>query len=141
MDELLPVLVAYLADERARSYLARVALANEVAVLPLADAPVDASLHVVEIHPPGAEPLLLLATPQGPGPEAGFPPRLRPLSAEQAALLFASASPDEGRSDVDDDDRPTLLRHAPHTQKFSSQDLSREHRIALGGVASEHPAG
>ena len=54
---LFPILVADLADRSARDYLAGVALANGVAVLPLLAPPVDNAVHLLEVYTPGsAEP-------------------------------------------------------------------------------------
>jgi serine/threonine-protein kinase len=140
MVGLLPVLVANLADERARIYLANVALANQVAVLPLADAPVDATTHLLEVHAPGGEPLLLYADPRGPRTEQGFPLRLRPLDEDHAAVLYASIPTAETWKKQDlEDDEPTLLRQSPDAEPFSSP-LSPEHFAALGGTTPERPS-
>ncbi len=135
MDELLPVLVTHLEDARAKIYLTTVALDNEVAILPLVDAPIDSTRHVLEIHAGSGDPLVLIAEPQGPGSADGFfPLRLSPLDEDQAAVLYASLPPVEKRPSIPDEeeDAPTLLRPPTNTQKFSSQ-LSPEHRAALGG--------
>jgi serine/threonine protein kinase len=135
MDELLPVLVTYLEDARARVYLTTVALDNEVAVLPLVDAPIDATPHVLEIHAGPGDPLVLLAEPQGPGSAEGFfPLRLSPLDEDHAAVLFASLPPPEKRPSIpeDEEDAPTLLRPPSSTKRFSSQ-LTPAHLAALGG--------
>ena len=87
-DTLYPVLTTRLGDRRDRGYLAWVAIANEVAHLPLESAPVDASPHALEIHVAGIdEPLVLIAEPLGPPDGDGFPLRLRPLDDAQAATL------------------------------------------------------
>jgi serine/threonine protein kinase len=75
-DELFPILVADLADEDSRGLLDAVAFAGGDAYVPLVDAPIDGSTHVLEVHTPGAEPLLLLAVPLGPPTDAGFLLRL-----------------------------------------------------------------
>jgi eukaryotic-like serine/threonine-protein kinase len=87
-DTLYPVLTTRLGDRRDRGYLAWVAIANEVAHLPLDSAPVDASPHALEIHVAGIEePLVLIAEPLGPPDAKGFPLRLRPLDDAQAQTL------------------------------------------------------
>ncbi len=98
MDELLPVHIAKLDDEAAHALLGAVALRNGVMVLPLMDPPVEGTLHVLEIHVPGAEPLLLLAQPEGAPTDAGYPLRLSPMSAQQAEGLAVVASDVRGPS-------------------------------------------
>ncbi len=85
LDALLPVLVAELADEDARRRVEELAEARGTALVPLIDAPVDASLHVLEVTTPGqTEPLLVLAEPLGPPTERGFPLRLHPYGSPPA---------------------------------------------------------
>lgn len=85
VDALLPVLVAELADDEARTMVAELARARRVALVPLIDAPVDASLHVLEVTTPGqVEPLLVLAEPQGGPTDRGFPLRLHPYDSPPA---------------------------------------------------------
>ena len=82
MVDLLPVLVADLVEESARDFLEEVARDNEEAWVPLVSAPVDQSLHLLEIYTPGATaPMRLMAEPVGAPTEAGFPLRLE-LCAE-----------------------------------------------------------
>ena len=83
----LPVLTTHRPDRRDRGYLAWVAVANEIAHLPLDSAPVDAIPHALEIHVSGIdEPLVVIAEPMGPPTDQGFPLRLRPLDdAHEAA--------------------------------------------------------
>ncbi len=81
-DALLPVLVAELADDDARRQVMELAEARATALIPLIDAPVDASLHVLEVTTPGqSEPLLVLAEPVGVPTERGFPLRLHPYGS------------------------------------------------------------
>ncbi len=76
---LYPVLVADLADEGVRDFIAGVALANGTLHLPLVAAPVNAATHRLEIYTPkSVDPLVLLADPLGPPTKVGFPLRLRP---------------------------------------------------------------
>jgi hypothetical protein len=82
---LCPVLVADLADRSARDYIAGIARANGVVVLPLLAAPVDNAIHRLDVFTPGsAEPLVLFAEPAGAPTEQGFPLRLRPPGAGSA---------------------------------------------------------
>ena len=63
----LPVITTHRPDRRDRGYLAWVAVANEIAHLPLDSAPVDAIPHALEIHVSGIdEPLVVIAEPMGP---------------------------------------------------------------------------
>ena len=76
MRALLPVITTRRPDRRDRGYLAWVAVAGEVAHLPLETAPIDASTHVLEIYVEGFdEPLVVLADPAGAPDETGFPLR------------------------------------------------------------------
>ncbi|CAN5924258.1 hypothetical protein BH11MYX4_BH11MYX4_20090 [soil metagenome] len=86
MRALLPVITTRRPDRRDRGYLAWVAVAGEVAHLPLETAPIDASTHVLEIYVDGFdEPLVVLADPAGaPDDAGGFPLRLSPLDDEHA---------------------------------------------------------
>src|SRR5688500_16326942 len=84
----LPVLTTHRPDRRDRGYLAWVAVANEVAHLPLDSAPVDAIPHALEIHVSGIdEPLVVIAEPMGPPTEQGFPLKLKPLDDDHEAAL------------------------------------------------------
>ena len=85
LDALLPVLVAELADDSARRKVEEIAEARGTARIPLIDAPVDGSFHVLEVTTPGhTEPLLVLAEPLGPPTEGGFPLRLHPYGSPPA---------------------------------------------------------
>ena len=84
----LPVITTRRADRRDRGYLAWVAVANEIAHLPLDSAPIDASPHALEIHVDGFdEPLVVIAEPTGAPTDEGFPLRLSPLDDEHADRL------------------------------------------------------
>jgi serine/threonine-protein kinase len=84
----LPVITTNLLEKRERGYLAWVAVANEIAELPLLEPPIDASTHALEIHVEGfAEPLVVLADPMGAPTSQGFPLRLRPLDQDQEDVL------------------------------------------------------
>src|SRR5687767_2277090 len=50
MRALLPVITTRRPERRDRAYLAWVAVAGEIAHLPLETAPIDASMHVLEIY-------------------------------------------------------------------------------------------
>lgn len=95
VDALLPVLVAELEDD-ARAVVAEMAQARRTVLVPLVDAPVDASLHVLEVTTPGkAEPLVLLAEPCGPPTERGFPLRLHPYDSPPSSSSGGGSGADE----------------------------------------------
>jgi|GEM_PF-774154 len=103
----LPVLSTKVLEKNDRAYLAWVALAREVAHLPLETAPIDASPHALEVYAEGWDlPLVVVAEPMGPPDERGFPLQLRCLDEEQARQLrtelFAEPEPGDPHS------RPTL---------------------------------
>ena len=89
MQPLLPVITSRRPDKRDRGYLAWVAVANEIAHLPLETAPIDASTHVLEIYVEGFdEPLVVLAEPAGaPDGANNFPLRLAPLDEAHGEQL------------------------------------------------------
>jgi serine/threonine protein kinase len=77
-EDLLPVLVADLADDEAKEVLDAAAFTGSQVYVPLDTAPVNASQHVLEVHLPSmAEPLYYLALPLGPPTEDGFPMRIQ----------------------------------------------------------------
>jgi eukaryotic-like serine/threonine-protein kinase len=79
-EDLLPVLVADLADDEAHEVLEAAAFTGSQVYVPLDAAPVNASLHVLEVHLPSmAEPVLFLALPLGPPTDDGFPLRIQPM--------------------------------------------------------------
>ncbi|MDB4944631.1 MAG: serine/threonine protein kinase [Labilithrix sp.] len=92
-EDLLPVLVADLADDEAHEILEAAAFAGSRIVVPLDTAPVNASQHVLEVHlPTMAEPLYYLAWPLGPPTEEGFPLRISPMP-DAAPSATAAAAP------------------------------------------------
>ena len=68
-DDLLPVLVADLADDEAREVLDAAAFTGSRVWVPLESAPVHGSAHVLEVHTPHAEPFIYIALPLGPPTE------------------------------------------------------------------------
>ncbi len=76
-DDLLPVLVADLADDEAREVLDAAAFTGGRVWVPLETAPVSAASHVLEVHTPSSEPFFFIAQPLGPPTEDGFPLRLQ----------------------------------------------------------------
>ena len=124
LDALLPVLVAELADEDARRKVEELANQRATALVPLIDAPVDASLHVLEVMTPGQlEPLLVLAEPLGGPTDRGFPLRLHPYGSPPAQR---SLPPPPGSSSL-----PSLraVRTRPATlTRHHTRDLLGESR-------------
>ncbi|AKU98918.1 serine/threonine protein kinase [Labilithrix luteola] len=83
-EDLLPVLVADLADDASRDILYSAALSGTRVFVPLETAPVNASQHVLEVHIPSmSEPLFFLAQPLGPPTEDGFPLRVATMPNQQ----------------------------------------------------------
>jgi len=119
-DVLLPVLVAELADASAREQVLELAAARAIALVPLVDPPVDASLHVLEVTIPGQDaPLLVLAEPVGAPVDHGFPLRLHPYGdppRERTAPSHRAEDPDRELPSLraTRTREPTLTRH--HTR-------------------------
>jgi eukaryotic-like serine/threonine-protein kinase len=79
-DELLPILVADLADDEAIDVLEAAAASGGAVYVPLEAAPVNAAPHVLEVHVPRSkEPFHFLAEPLGPPEDHGFPLRIQPM--------------------------------------------------------------
>src|SRR5256885_13380145 len=79
-EDLLPVLVADLADDESRDILEAAAFAGSRVYIPLETAPVSASRHVLEVYFPSIdEPILFLALPLGPPTEDGVPPQIQAM--------------------------------------------------------------
>jgi len=126
MRALLPVITTRRPDRRDRGYLAWVAVADEIAHLPLETAPIDASPHVLEIHVEGFdEPLVVLADPAGPPDATGaFPLRLHPLDDAHAdelrAELFGRGmSAESDNADEPPDTPPPSARRSPSLSPLS----------------------
>jgi serine/threonine-protein kinase len=96
-EDLLPVLVADLADDEAKEVLDAAAFTGSQVYVPLDTAPVNASQHVLEVHlPTMAEPLFYLALPQGPPTEHGFPMRIQQMPDARPAGGRSEAPPSNG---------------------------------------------
>ncbi|MDB4934606.1 MAG: serine/threonine protein kinase, partial [Labilithrix sp.] len=93
-EDLLPVLVADLADDEAHEILEAAAFAGSQVYLPLDAAPVNASQHVLEVHFPSmAEPIFYLALPLGPPTGDGFPMRIMPMPDAKPMATPSMAPP------------------------------------------------
>ena len=85
-NELHPILVADLADERHIARLHEVAARRGAVVVPLLAGPVDRRTHILECYVPGAEAaVMFLAEPVGPPTDRGFPLRLAPYEVATEA--------------------------------------------------------
>jgi serine/threonine-protein kinase len=120
-EDLLPVLVADLADDEAQEILEAAAFTGSQVYVPLDTAPVNASQHVLEVHLPGmAEPLFYLALPLGPPTEDGFPMRIQQMP---------DAKPFGARSDAPPPNAVVRSRRAT-----TSMALSASHTADLSHV-------
>ncbi len=137
MSLLLPVLTTRRADRRDRGWLAWVAVAKEVAHLPLESAPADATTHVLEIYVEGVpDPLVVLAEPMGAPTAEGFPLRLSPLDDAQAATLqgeLFGAGADGGKPPPAANPFAALLDEDEPRGRVTSMPppLTADHRAAL----------
>jgi serine/threonine-protein kinase len=119
-EDLMPVLVADLADDEARDILEAAAFAGSRVFIPLETAPVSAAVHVLEVHLPGSpEPLLYLAEPLGPPNDDGFPLRIRlmanaPPPAPSSGKNVGTASDGRVRA------RPTTRSNIPITDAHAA---------------------
>src|SRR5690606_36876070 len=93
-EDVLPILVADLADADARDVLDAAAFTGGRVFVPLETAPVSAAEHVLEVTVPGlTSPLSYLATPLGPPSREGFPLRIAPLDARPMTRPSPKAPP------------------------------------------------
>jgi serine/threonine protein kinase len=121
-EDLLPVLVADLADDEAKEVLDAAAFTGSQVYVPLDTAPVNASQHVLEVHLPSmAEPLYYLALPLGPPTEDGFPMRIQPMPDARPSSS-ASMSP------------PSLNGVVRSRRATTSMTLSASHTADLSHV-------
>jgi eukaryotic-like serine/threonine-protein kinase len=158
MRALLPVITTRRPDRRDRGYLAWVAVAGEIAHLPLETAPIDASTHVLEIYVDGFdEPLVVLAEPAGAPDDQGFPLKLSPLDDAHAdalrhELFGAAAAGNEAPPPASPRRPPSIFPLTPsaafENKRLSSDPppLSTGHAAALsrttggGGMTSSRRA-
>ena len=77
-EDLLPILVADLADEESREVLDAAAFTGGRVYIPLQAGPISPAKHLLEVHlGDGKEPIFYLAEPLGPPGPDGFPLRIR----------------------------------------------------------------
>jgi serine/threonine-protein kinase len=92
-EDLMPVIVADLADDEDRNVLDAAASTGGRVWVPLETAPVSAAQHILEVHTPGhAEPGFYIAEPLGPPNDDGFPLRIRPMTGAKKARPEAPAA-------------------------------------------------
>lgn len=103
--ELLPILVAHLADDESRDLVESIALVGGVVHLVLEAAPMDRSLHALEVCTPTREPLVVHALPLGPPTESGYP----------LQLGLADAPPPQPRQRADSASDLVPRRRTAHT--------------------------
>ena len=90
MDELLPVLVARVANRNETVPAIEAALRHGVAFIVLEEAPSYDGPHVLEIHTPDlTEPLLFLAEPAGDALGSEYPLLIKPFAPEHEEVLMA----------------------------------------------------
>ncbi len=117
-DEVRPVIVADLADDESREVLDAAAYVSGSVYVPLQDAPVDTSVHVLEVYVPNREgPCFYLAEPLGPPTAHGFPLRIRPMenAAAKAPRRDSTAGIVRGRTH-----RATQQLSESHTKDLST---------------------
>lgn len=163
MRELLPILVADLAQESARDFLIEVAQRGGEAWVPLVAAPMERAPHLLEVYTPsGVDPLRLLAEPLGAPGEHGFPLRLYPYDDDTAiaatTALAQATSDDDTLADAKPPvqppssfpsapphrlDTPTavkLAKPAGPPRRAASVTLTKEHSAALAGEPPPPPS-
>ncbi len=131
-DDLLPVLVADLADDEARDVLDAAAFAGGRVWVPLETAPVSSAAHILEVHTPHQEPFFYIAQPLGPPTENGFPLRLSPMpdEGEDTAARVGPPVTSAGSSRLPTQDRDVLRGR----RSQSSMNLSESHTKDLSHV-------
>ena len=160
-DALLPVLVAELADDESRRLIEELARAGRVCLVPVLDAPVDGSLHVLEVSSPGhAEPLVVLAEPAGAPTAKGFPLRLHPYGSTPAKSVAPPPKAESLPSVRSTRSRPASLsaRHtrdllgdarpadeAPDVEALVGRDIAMgklvvEELVGIGGMGAVYRA-
>jgi len=138
VSDLLPVLVADLAEESARDFLEAAARDNDEVWVPLVAAPVDTSPHLLEVYTPsGGEPLRLIAEPVGPPTDQGFPLRLSMATEQALAHAMSSVGADVVEHvgvlpDVEIEGVPPVRAARRPTGRFARRDTPSNLRVPGG---------
>jgi serine/threonine-protein kinase len=132
-----PVLVADLADGAARDFLEGIALAGGKLFVPLNAPPENGAVHVLEIHVPGMEPLIVLAEPAGAPTPVGYPLRLRPYDPNAVPRPRDSVpnSAPEVRAPLA---QAAFLEAEPHGRGLTKHTLSSHHTQELSDEHVPH---
>ena len=125
-NELHPILVADLSEERHLVRLHTIAERRGAIFVPLLAGPVDRRTHILECYLPGAEgPVMFLAEPVGPPTDRGFPLKLAPYEGTRPRAVDAS--------EIELETPPASLAQ-PGARRGTSPGLSARHARDL-----EHP--
>lgn len=142
-DDLLPVLVADLADDDAKGVLDAAAFTGSTVWVPLETAPVSAAEHMLEVHTPGiSEPFYYVAVALGPPTEDGFPLRLSPMDEEvdigslspEMAMPPAPRLPDLGFAEGRQSQVPGVADVVKGRRGQTNMQLSKGHTKDLSHV-------
>jgi serine/threonine protein kinase len=113
-EDVMPVLVADLADDESRDVLEAAAAKRGRVCVPLEDAPVSMTLHVLEVHVPSSkEPFYFLAEPAGPPTADGFLLRIQPMPDAKAAAATPSDPKPAAAAAAPPDAKPAAAAAAP----------------------------
>ena len=131
-NELHPVLVADLSEERHVARLHKIAERRGAVFVPLLAGPVDRRMHVLECYAPGAEAaVMFLAEPIGPPTDRGFPLKLAPY--EVAAQWDEIELPEPAVTETEPPTPPASLAQ-PGAKRGTSPTLSARHTRDLEPV-------
>lgn len=135
MDDLLPVLSAWLEDGPQLNDVLRAALEGKVAYLSLEEPPFEQTTHILEVHVVGAEqPFVLLADPVGFATRGLFPLQVRPLDEAQREKLAATLTIEIGESAEQQAERLSSLP-PPSTREEIARAVSKPPADPLLGKA------
>jgi serine/threonine-protein kinase len=144
LAELMPIIVAHV-DDAGRSYLQQVAARAGGAYLQVDPIPTDAVVHALEVHTPGAAPMVLLAEPLGPPTARGCPLRLRLPDAMGPASTVRASSERETLFDIGAEPAATSVLIRTLGDSFCRRTLGNgklliEERVGTGGAGTVYRA-
>ncbi len=134
-NELHPILVADLSEERHIARLHKIAGRRGAVFVPLLAGPVDRRTHILECYAPGAsKAVMFLAEPVGPPTDRGFPLKLAPYetSTEDAQHESAARAPAV--------ETPPASLAQPPAKRGTSPTLSARHTRDLEQPVAAHVA-